>query len=120
MTIVIGLLADHKGNTRPRVTGDEYVVDADVKIQVYHLADVVNASDLGLSTITAATITGQSQADIEGETGVYIDCGLGTGDYASSSSFRFTCYNNDGDCQELADGTNIDDVTIRVRVWGNL
>ena len=118
MTIVIGLLANHKGVTAPRVMGDEYVVDADVKIQVYHLADVVNASDLGLNTISAATITGMSQADIEGETGVFIDCGLGSGDYESSSSLKLICYNNDGDCQELGDGTNIDDITVRLRVWG--
>ena len=120
MTIVIGLLANHKGVTTPRVMGDEYVVDTDVKIQVYHLADVINASDLGLSRITAVTITGQSQADIEGETGIYIDCGLGSGDYESSSSFKIICYNNDGDCQELADATNIDDVTLRLRVWGTV
>tara|TARA_R110000824_G_scaffold246515_3_gene435679 strand:+ start:1081 stop:1443 length:363 start_codon:yes stop_codon:yes gene_type:complete len=120
MTIVIGLLANHKGVTTPRVTGDEYVVDADVKIQVYHLADVINASDVGLSTITAATITGMSQADIEGETGVFIDCGLGTGDYESSSSIKLICYNNDGDCQELGDATNIDDVTVRLRLWGQI
>jgi hypothetical protein len=118
MTIVIGLLANHKGVTSPRVMGDEYVVDADVKIQTYHLADVVNASDLGLNTISAATITGMSQADIEGETGVFIDCGLGSGDYESGSSLKLICYNNDGDCQELGDGTNIDDITVRLRVWG--
>jgi hypothetical protein len=120
MTIQIGLLADHKGVTSPKVMGDEYLVDAHVKIQTYHLADVINASDLGLSTITAAMITGQSQADIEGETGVYIDVGLGTGSYESSSSFKLICYNNDGDCQEIADGTNIDDITLRLRVWGHL
>ena len=120
MTIVIGLLANHKGKTTPRVVGDEYVVDADVKIQVYHLADVINASDLGLNTISAVAITGLSQADIEGETGVYIDVGLGTGLYESNSSFKIICYNNDGDCQELADATNIDDVTLRLRVWGTV
>jgi hypothetical protein len=120
MTIQIGLLANHKGVTSPRVMGDEYFVDAHVKIQVYHLADVVNASDLGLSTITTAAITGLSQADIEGETGIFIDCGLGTGLYESGSSFKLICYNNDGDCQELVDGTNIDDVTVRLRVWGQV
>jgi len=120
MTIQIGLLTDHKGVARPSVVGDEYAVDAHVKIQVYHLADVVNASDLGLKTITAAVITGQSQADIEGETGVYLDVGLGTGLYESSSTLKLICYNNDGDCQELADGTNIDDVTIRIRAWGQI
>ena len=90
MTLEIGLLADHKGFTKPKVVGDEYVVDAHVKISVYHTADVVNASDVGLSSITAAVITGQSGPDIE------------------------------GDCQELANGTNIDDLTVRLRVWGQI
>jgi hypothetical protein len=118
MTLTIGLLANHKGNTSPRVSGDEYFVDADVKMSVYHTADVVNASDLGLSRITAVIITGQSKPDIEGETGLFIGCGLGTGDYESSSSFKIVAHNNDGDCQELANATNIDDLTIRLRVWG--
>ena len=52
MTITVGLLADHKGMSTPRVTGDEYVVDAHVKISVYHTADVVTAAQLGLNTIT--------------------------------------------------------------------
>ena len=116
----ITILDDHKGIARHSVVGDEYVVDAIVKMTVYHDADVINASDLGLNTISAVAITGLSQADIEGETGVYIDVGLGTGLYESSSSFKIICYNNDGDCQELADATNIDDVTLRLRVWGTI
>ena len=120
MTLEIGLLADHKGFTKPKVVGDEYVVDAHVKISVYHTADVVNASDLGLSSITAAVITGQSGPDIEGESGVFIGAGLGTGNYASVSSMKLVLYNNDGDCQELGNGTNIDDLTVRLRVWGQI
>jgi len=118
MTIQINVLNDHLGQSNPTVVGHEYRVDCHVKIQVYHLADVINASDLGLNTISAVAITGLSQADIEGETGVYIDVGLGTGLYESNSSFKIICYNNDGDCQELADATNIDDITVRLRVWG--
>tara|TARA_R110002020_G_scaffold64632_5_gene171473 strand:+ start:149 stop:511 length:363 start_codon:yes stop_codon:yes gene_type:complete len=118
MTIQITVLSDHLGSSRPAVQGHEYRVDAHVKIQVYHLADAITAADLGLSSISAVAITGQSQADVEGETGVYINVGLGTGLYESDSSFKIVCYDNDGDCQELADGTNIDDVTLRLRVWG--
>lgn len=120
MTLTVTLLGDHKGITTPKVMGDEYVVDAWVKISVYHTADVVTASSLGLSSITAATITGQSQPDIEGETGVFIDTGLTTGAYESGASIKLILYNNDGDCQELANAANIDDLTIRLRVWGNL
>jgi len=118
MTIAVTVLADHKGVARPSVVGDEYAVDAHVKISVYHTADVVNASDLGLSRITAVVLTGQSKPDIEGESGVFVGCGLGTGVYESGSSFKLVLYNNDGDCQELSDATNIDDLTVRLRVWG--
>ena len=120
MTIQINVLNDHLGQSNPTVVGHEYRVDCHVKIQVYHLADVINASDLGLNTISAVAITGLSQADVEGETGVYIDVGLGTGLYESNSSFKIICYDNDGDCQELANATNIDDVTLRLRVWGTV
>ena len=120
MTIAVTILGDHKGVARPSVAGDEYVVDAHVKMSVYHTADVVNASDLGLRTITAVILTGQSKPDIEGETGLFVGVGLGTGIYESSSSFKIVAHNNDGDCQELANGTNIDDLTIRLRVWGQI
>ena len=119
MTIEVGLLADHKGVTAPKVVGDEYVVDAHVKISVYNTADVVTAAQLGLSTITAAVITGQSGPDIEGESGLFIHTGLGTGLYASATSLKLLLYDNDGDCQELSN-SNIDDLTVRLRVWGNL
>ena len=120
MALTVTLLADHKGVTRPKVSGDEYVVDAHVKISVYHTADVINASDLGLARIHAAVLTGCSKPDIEGESGVYVGCGLGTGLYESNSSMKLVLYNNDGDCQELANATNIDDMTVRLRVWGRI
>lgn len=120
MTLTVGLLPDHKGITVPKAVGDEYVVDAHVKISVYHTADVVTAAALGLKTITAAIITGQSKPDIEGETGVFIGAGLGTGVYESNTSMKLVLYNNDGDCQELVNAANIDDLTIRLRVWGRL
>ena len=50
-------LADHKGFTRPRVQGDEYVIDVDVDIATYTTGGVViPASELGLSKITSAYI----------------------------------------------------------------
>ena len=114
-------IANHKGITTPRVCGDEYVVDAFVKMTVYHDADVINASDVGLSTITAATITGQSKASNDGKTGAYIAVtDVATGEYTSSSSIKIICYDNDGDCAEYANGTNFDDVTWRLRIWGQI
>jgi hypothetical protein len=117
----ITAIANHKGVTTPRVVGDEYVVDVFVKMTVYHDADVVNASDVGLSTITAATITGQSLASNDSKTGAYIAVtNVATGEYTSSSSIKIIAYDNDGDCAILSDGTNIDDVTWRLRIWGQI
>ena len=115
----ITIIADHKGTTAPRVVGDEYMVDCFVKMTYYHDADVINASDVGLSQITAATITGQSLASNDGKTGAYIAVtDVATGEYTSSSSIKIIAYDNDGDCAIYSNGTNIDDVTWRLRIWG--
>ena len=119
----ITLLADHKGNTKPKVCGDEYFVDCFVKMTVYHDADVINASDVGLSTITAATITGQTGGVTDGDckTGGFIKVSnIATGAYTSATSIKIIAFDNDGDCAVLANGTNFDDVTWRLRIWGNL
>ena len=119
----ITILANHKGITTPRVVGDEYVVDCFVKMTVYHTADVINASDVGLSTITAATITGQTGGVTDGDckTGGFIKVtNIATGSYTSSSSIKIIAFDNDGDCAVLADGTNFDDVTWRLRIWGQI
>lgn len=57
MANTVTLLADHKGYTRPRVMGDEYVVDASIDIQTYSAPEVVTAASLGLSRINRAVIT---------------------------------------------------------------
>ena len=119
----ITLLADHKGNTKPKVCGDEYFVDCFVKMTVYHDADVINASDVGLSKITAATITGITGGVSDGSmaVGAYIQVPLAnvaTGLYTSSSSIKIVLYDNDGTCAVLSNATNMDDMTFRLRVWG--
>ena len=119
----ITILADHKGNNAPRVSGDEYFVDCFVKMTVYHDADVINASDVGLSRITAATITGQTGGASDGSaaSGAYIQvptANVATGLYTSTSSIKIALYDNDGDCTVLSDATNMDDMTFRLRIWG--
>ena len=57
MANTVTLLADHKGFTRPRVMGDEYMVDASIDIQTYSAPEVVTAASLGLSRINRAVIT---------------------------------------------------------------
>lgn len=56
MANTVTLLADHKGFTRPRVVGDEYMVDASIDIQTYTAPEVVTAASLGLSRINRAMI----------------------------------------------------------------
>ena len=49
----ITIIADRKGVSKPRVCGDEYVVDAYCDItQVVAAGSVIPASDFGLTTIT--------------------------------------------------------------------
>ena len=115
----ITIIEDHKGSTAPRVSGDEYFVDCFVKMTVYHDADVINASDVGLSRITAAILTGQTTASNDGKTGAFIEVsGLATGLYTSTSSIKIFCYDNDGDCAEYSNAHNFDDVTFRLRIYG--
>ena len=119
----ITVIADHKGSTAPRVSGDEYFVDCFVKMTVYHDADVINASDVGLSRITAATITGTTAGVSDGSmaVGAYIQvptANVATGLYTSTSSIKIAIYNNDGDCALAPNAENIDDMTFRLRIWG--
>jgi len=115
----ITIIEDQKGSTAPRVSGDEYFVDCFVKMTVYHDADVVNASDVGLSRITAAVLTGQSTASNDGKTGAFIEVtNVASGVYTSSSSIKLFCYDNDGDCAEYTNGHNFDDVAFRLRIYG--
>ena len=121
----ITLIADHKGVTSPRVMGDEYFVDCFVKMTVYHDADVINASDVGLSSITAATITGTTGGVSDGSmaSGAYIQvptANIATGLYTSTSSIKIALYDNDGNCAVLANATNMDDMTFRLRIWGHM
>ena len=58
MAHTVTLVANHKGFTRPRVLGDEYVVDASIDIATYTTGGVViTAASLGLKTINTAFIT---------------------------------------------------------------
>jgi hypothetical protein len=87
-------------------------------------AEVINASDLGLSTISAATITGNSQPALYT---VNILCN-DTGSYANSNttpaqvanSIHLQLLNNAiATAVEITSGTDITDTTIRIRVWGS-
>ena len=58
----VTILADHKGMTTPKVSGDEYyvgaVIDLDTDNTDYDDGILVEGADLGLSRINAVMITG--------------------------------------------------------------
>tara|TARA_R100000781_G_C4073418_1_gene125281 strand:+ start:96 stop:452 length:357 start_codon:yes stop_codon:yes gene_type:complete len=116
MTFTVQIKEDHRGVSRPRVVGDEYVVDAALLFTVYHTADRVTAESLGLSTISAAVITGVSL-------GTGIDAVIDVSDDASGDydgeSLKIIMYDSTvADEVEISNAANINDTTIRLRVWG--
>ena len=112
MAHTVTLIADHKGITAPRVSGDEYVVDAALDITAYVAGGiVVTASSLGLSTITAAFVTGVEEIGHSARAVATAETGL----YESSSSFKLIL--STGSAQQSGTGN---EGTGRVRVYGNL
>ena len=98
--------------------GDEYVVDAAALFTVYTRADRITAAQLGLSTISAVVITGVSL-------GTGIDAVIDVSDDASGTydgeSFKVLMYDSSvADEVEINDAANINDTTVRVRVWGQI
>ena len=54
LAFTVTILADHKGHTGPRVSGDEYFVDAVIDVTSHVAAGaVIPAAQFGLETITA-------------------------------------------------------------------
>ncbi len=117
------LKADHKGMTTPRVSGDEYFVDAKIEITSYtEDGEIITAAELGLNTINAVMITGCEVASgvalqrfvvelSDGSTGGGVD-----GEYESGKSFALV-----GTVASTgAESANGDLGFVRVRVYGNL
>ena len=115
LEFTVTLLEDHKGVSRPKAVGDEYVVDALVDVtKVVATGSIIPASEFGLSTITAAMITGHDNAN-----GVQpqIECSA-TGDYESTTSLALMFTALDGTNATLANDAN--GGSVRMRVYGNL
>mgnify|MGYP001363272030 FL=1 len=89
MAHAITLLADHKGQTTPKVSGDEYYVDFVCDVTNYpNLANggvEVTAASLGLSRVNSVMITGQESLTYNG----VIMCEAATGDYQRWSGSAF-------------------------------
>ena len=114
----VTILADHKGATAPRVSGDEYFVDAVIDItQVVAAGSTIPASDFGLSTITAVMITGDDNPNNStNDIAIKVECDA-NGAYESESSVSFLH-------TTMASGTTLSNDanggSVRVRVYGNL
>ena len=113
----VTLLGDHKGNTRPKVSGDEYMVDAVVDVTSnLELGAEIPASAFGLSTIHCVSITGH-----EGLNDVYAQILTSTGGlYESDSSFKIVFTNLDGTNATAAADDADPTCATRLRIWGNL
>lgn len=112
MAVVVTLLTDHKGASRPRVTGDEYMVDALIDMGTYASGGLeVSASDLGLATIHQVVVTGQDSviAFVVPEVSA-------TGAYEGSTSFKLNTII--GASGANTEGGSVDYGSVRVRVYG--
>jgi|TARA_R100000482_G_scaffold123755_1_gene74508 hypothetical protein len=115
LAFTVTLLEDHKGVSRPKAVGDEYVVDALVDVtSIVATGSIIPASEFGLSTITAAMITGHDNAN-----GVQpqIECSA-TGAYESTTSLALMFTALDGTNATLSNDAN--GGSVRMRVYGNL
>ena len=120
MAHTVTLLADHKGVTTPKVSGDEYYVDAVVDITSYTAnGETINASSFGLSTVTCVVVSGISIDTISGGYAVsmiapeIVSGAADGGKYHANSRTQF---------QIVAPAaSNTDNIAeIRLRVWGHL
>mgnify|MGYP001405974750 FL=1 len=115
LSFTVTLLADHKGFTKPRAIGDEYMVDALVDVSsIVAAGSVIPASSFGLSSITAAVITGHDNANALQP---QIECSA-TGAYESNSSIALMFTSLDGTNATLANDGN--GGSVRMRVYGLL
>ena len=111
MTHTVTLLADHKGFTKPRANGDEYMVDAIINITNYVAGGTtLTATEVGLSQITQVMITGVEEIGHSARPVIST-----AGAYESVSSVKIIL--STGSAQQS--GT-ADEGMVRVRVFGLL
>ena len=114
----VALLADHKGFTKPRANGDEYMVDALIDVSTYDASGVVmSASKFGLSTINSISHTGTSNVLFYP---TFVVSGT-DGSYTSADSVTMLLVQAlQATPAEVADGGTHSGMQFRVRVFGNL
>lgn len=116
MTHTTTILADHKGMTTPKVSGDEYYVDANIEISSYtEDGEIITAAELGLSKVTTVMITGCEVASGVALQRFVVELSA-TGAYESGTSFALV----GTVASSGAESANSDLGFIRVRVYGIL
>ena len=119
----IRALPDHKGISKPKAVGDEYMVDVALDITSHVAAGAtIDASRLGLKTVHAVIITGYEGRAFSAN--VLIGAGGADpdvlGDYFSATSFKVVVTNLDGtNATAAADDGNVG-CALRLRVFGSL
>tara|TARA_R100000353_G_C6512048_1_gene196862 strand:+ start:1362 stop:1709 length:348 start_codon:yes stop_codon:yes gene_type:complete len=109
------LLTDHLGSDKPKVYGNEYVVDAVINISsLTSGGEVIQASELGLSTLSCVIVTGAQNPNHYLIQPVIT---LTTGAYESSSSVKLHYADDLGNNSTTSD-TAVG--SVRIRAFGNL
>ena len=121
----ITLLEDHKGQTAPKVAGDEYYVDVLVDLGGAGDADYttggidITAESLGLSRIISVMITGQDSVIAHPHIQIHED-GAYTLRDDSKSKTSFCLQMVVGASGANAEGNGADYGSVRLRVYGIL
>ncbi len=111
MAHTVSLLADHKGFTKPKAVGDEYMVDAIVNITNYVQGGItLTATSVGLSQITQLIVTGVEEIGQSARAVV-----SNTGAYESIDSVKIILSTGSAQLAGTAD-----EGIVRVRVYGLL
>tara|TARA_R100000995_G_C3397429_1_gene83273 strand:+ start:187 stop:537 length:351 start_codon:yes stop_codon:yes gene_type:complete len=114
MTHTTTIIADHKGISAPKVTGDEYYVDANINITSYtEDGEIITATELGLSRVTAVMITGCEVASGVALERFVVELSA-TGEYESGASFALVGTT----ASSGAESANGDLGFVRVRAYG--
>ena len=115
MASSVTLLADHKGYTTPRVSGDEYYVDVLIDMGAYETGGIdVTAAQCGLSTVTQVMVTGQDST-----VGIIVAEVSATGTYASGTAFVLNVLHENSN--QIAEHNSTTDYgSVRARVYGQL
>ena len=122
----ITLLEDHKGQTAPKVAGDEYYVDALVDLGGAGNANYttggidITAESLGLSRIISVLVTGQDSVIAHPSIQIHADGSYLLRDGTTKSKTSFCLQMVVGQAGVNLEGNGADYGSVRLRVYGIL